>query len=178
MRRALPLVESKVLAGLGLDALADGLDAAGQTAEDTLDVTALLHGDDPGLVLLVDPQEEGLGLVVEDAAALGPVALHTGDLQVPVSGNEEEVVVDQLLADLLVHAGQRVVRAGEVTGHLGQGVGHHLLDVNALLLGDSGGETESVEVASHPDPGGVDGHLGVDVSNNLEKHNKIKFVLI
>ena len=35
----------------------------------------------PGLVLLIDPQEEGLGLVVEDASALGPVTLHTSNLK-------------------------------------------------------------------------------------------------
>ena len=33
------------------------------------DVTALLHGDDPELVLLVDPHEERLLGVVEDATA-------------------------------------------------------------------------------------------------------------
>ena len=46
-KRLSPLVKGKVLAGLGLDAVADGLDAAGQALEDALDVTALLHGDDP-----------------------------------------------------------------------------------------------------------------------------------
>ena len=73
------------------------------------DVTALLHGDDPELVLLVDPDEEGLGVVVEDAAALGPVALHAGGDEVLVARDEQEVVVDELQPHLLVHAEQRVV---------------------------------------------------------------------
>ncbi len=107
--------EHEVLAALGLDGVAHGLDAPGEPLKDSLDVTALLHGDDAELVLLIDPDEEGLGLVVEDAPALGPVTLHAGHLQVRVSRHEEEVVIDQLLADLLVHAGQRVVAASQVT---------------------------------------------------------------
>merc|ERR1719356_1238490 len=91
-----------VFARLSLDGLLDGLDTAGKAGEDSLDVAALLHGDDTGLVLLIDPEKEGLGVVVEDSTTLGPVTLHTSDSQVTVSGNEEEVVIDQLLTDSLV----------------------------------------------------------------------------
>merc|ERR1712197_14219 len=87
--------------------------------------------------------------------------------QVSVSRHEEEVVINQLLSDGLVHPSQRVVLAGQVSGQLGQSVGHQLLHVNPLLLGDSGGETESVNVATNTDTGGVDGNSGLDVSNNL-----------
>ena len=107
--------EEEFLAGLGLDGVTDGLDTAGKTLEDAQDIAAALHGDDTELILLVDPDQEGLGVVVEDATALGPVALHTGDLQVRVSGHEEEVVIDELLADLLIHASQGVVVASKVT---------------------------------------------------------------
>ena len=78
---AVLLGQSVVLAGLSLHGLLDSLDAAGQASEDSLDVTALLHGDDAGLVLLVDPEQEGLGVVVEDATTLGPVTLHTSNLE-------------------------------------------------------------------------------------------------
>ena len=77
---AVPLVQSEHLAALGLDRVADSADATGQALKDTLDVAAVLHGDDAELVLLIHPQQEGLGLVVEDAAALRPVPLHTGNL--------------------------------------------------------------------------------------------------
>merc|ERR1711990_1002510 len=66
---AVLLGQSVLLAGLGLDGLLDGGDTAGQASEDSLDVSALLHGDDAGLVLLVHPQQEGLGVVVEDSTA-------------------------------------------------------------------------------------------------------------
>ena len=77
------------------------------------------------------------------------------------------MVINQLLSDGLVHPSQRVVLAGQVSGQLGQSVGHQLLHVNSLLLGDAGGETEAVNVATNTDTGGVDGNSGLDVSNNL-----------
>jgi len=164
---AVLLIQTEVLANLSLDAVADSLDSSGETTEDSLDIATLLHGDDAELILLVDPDEEGLGIVVVDAAALGPVALHAGNSQVAITRHEEEVIVDQLLADLLVHAGERVVGAGEVTGHLGESLGDNLLNTDALLLGDSGGETESIDGTTDANTGGVDGDIGVDVSLNL-----------
>jgi len=164
---AVLLIQTEVLANLSLDAVADSLDSSGETTEDSLDIATLLHGDDAELILLVDPDKEGLGIVVVDTAALGPVALHAGNSQVAITGHEEEVIVDQLLADLLVHAGERVVGAGEVTGHLGESLGDNLLNTDALLLGDSGGETESINGTTDANTGGVDGDIGVDVSLNL-----------
>merc|ERR1719210_778292 len=161
------LGESKVLAGLGLDGVSDGLDATGETLEDTLDVSALLHGDDSHLILLVDPDQEGLGVLVEDSTALGPVTLHTSNGKVAISGDEEEVIVDELLTDGLLHAGERVVLAGEVVSELGESAIHELLNVDTLLLGDSGGETESVDATSDTDTGGVDGGSLVDVAGDL-----------
>jgi len=161
------LRQLEVLARLSLDTVLDSLDATGQPLEDTLDITTLLHGDDTSLILLIDPDQEGLSLVVEDATALGPVTLHTSNLQVPVARHEQEVVVNELLAHSLLHTGEGVVLASQVIGQLGQSRRHQLLNVNTLLLGDSGGQTEAVNVATDTDAGGVDGHLGVDVADNL-----------
>jgi len=157
----------EVLARLSLDRVLHSLDATCQSLKDTLDVTTLLHGDDAELILLVDPDKEGLGVVVEDATALGPVALHTGHLQVGITRHEEEVVVDQLLADLLVHASQSVVVAGQVTAELGESPLHQVLDTDTLLLGDARGQTESLDGATNTDSDRVDWDLRVDVANNL-----------
>merc|ERR1719422_395665 len=70
--------------------------------------------------------------------ALGPVTLHAGGNEVAVSRHEEEVVVNELLADLLVHSGQGVVGAGKVAGQLGEGVLQKALNSQPLLLGDAG----------------------------------------
>jgi len=161
------VAQLEVLATLSLDGVLDSLDATCQSLEDTLDITALLHGDDPKLILLIDPDKEGLGLVVEDATALGPVALHTSHLQVGIAGHEEEVIVDQLLADLLVHAGQGVVVASQVAAELGESSLHQVLNTDALLLGDAGGQTESLDGAANTDPDGVNGDLWQDVAVDL-----------
>jgi len=157
----------EVLARLSLDRVLDSLDATCQSLKDALDVTTLLHGDDTELILLVDPDKEGLGLIVEDATALGPVALHASHLQVGIARHEEEVIIDQLLADLLIHASQGIVVARQVAGELGEGSLHQVLNTNTLLLGDAGGQTESLDGAADTDSDGVDGDICVDVALDL-----------
>jgi hypothetical protein len=152
---------------LSLDGITDGLDTPSETLKDTLDVTALLHGNDAELILLVDPDQEGLLLVVEDTATLGPVTLHTSDLQVGVTRHEEEMVVDELLTSLVVHASQGVVGTGQVSGQGWEGILHQSLNVHTLLLGDSGGKTESLDVATNTDPGRVNGHISLNVALDL-----------
>ena len=62
----------------------DGPDALGQSGVDLAHVPALLHADDPQVVLLPDPHQEGLLLVVEDPSARGPEATGVGGLKEPV----------------------------------------------------------------------------------------------
>jgi len=164
---AVLLIQTEVLANLSLDAVADSLDSSGETTEDSLDIATLLHGDDAELILLVDPDKEGLGSVVEDATAFGPVALHASDLQVGVTRHEEEMVIDELLAGGLVHAGEGVVVASEVAGQFGEGVLHEGLNVDTLLLGDSGGKTKALDGASNADPARVNGNIGLDVAGDF-----------
>jgi len=52
-----------------------------ETVEDGTDVSTLLHGDDTELILFVNPDEESLGGVVEDASALWPVAVKAASFQ-------------------------------------------------------------------------------------------------
>ena len=153
-----------VLASLGLDGISDSLDAAGKTGKDTLDISSLLHGDDAGLVLLVDPHQEGLGGIVEDSTALGPVTLHTSNSQVAVSGDEEEVVINKLLSDLLIHASEWVVLSGKVTREGGSSILHEVLNSNTLLFGDSRAEAKSINGSSDPDSGRVNRNITVDVA--------------
>jgi len=159
--------EQEVLARFSLDGVTDSLDASGETLEDSLDITSLLHGDNTELILLVDPDQEGLVGVVEDTTALGPVTLHTSDLQVGVTRHEEEVVVDELLADGLIHTSQGVVVTSQISFQLGESVLHEGLNINTLLLGDSGGKTESLDGTADTDPSRVNGHIGFDVSGDL-----------
>jgi len=161
------LREHEVLAGFGLDGVTDSLDTAGKALEDTLDVTALLHGDDAELILLVDPDKEGLVGVVEDTTTLGPVTLHTSDLQVGVTRHEEEVVVDELLADGLIHTSQGVVVTSQISFQLGESVLHEGLNINTLLLGDAGGKTESLDGTADTDSAGVNWDIGFNVGGDF-----------
>ena len=45
------------------------LGGSAESLEDACDVGSWLHGDDSKLVLFVDPDEEGLGIVVENTSA-------------------------------------------------------------------------------------------------------------
>jgi len=160
-------VKHEFLAGFSLDGVADSLDTTGKALEDTPDITTLLHGDDPELILLIDPDQEGLLGVVEDTTTFGPVALHTSYLKVAVTRHEEEVVIDELLADGFLHASQGVVVAREITGELSEGALHEVLNTNTLFLGDTGGETEGIDVAANTDPDGVNWDISVNVALDL-----------
>ena len=68
--------------------LADALNDRGGLAEpleDLLDSGTLLHRDNSELILLVDPDQEGLGVVVENATAAGPVAVQVTSLEEAVT---------------------------------------------------------------------------------------------
>ena len=47
-----------------------------ESSKDLLHVTSLLHGDDPGVVLLIHPDQERLEMVVPDASSIRPVPGH------------------------------------------------------------------------------------------------------
>merc|ERR1719210_3130497 len=162
-----PGIEAEILARLLLDRVLDGLDTLSKPLEDLLHISSLLHGDDAELVLLVDPDEESLVLVVEDATTLRPVTLHAGNSQVPVSGDKEEVVVNELLADLLVHASQRVVVSGKVRGEFLDCVLHQVLNSKTLVLGDSRGKAKTINGTANTDSARVDRDILIDVSLNL-----------
>merc|ERR1719239_608218 len=93
--------------------------------------------------------------------------LHAGDLQVPVSRDKEEVVVDQLLADLLVHASQRVVVSSKVRWEVLDCVDHQLLNSNSLVPGDSRREAESIDGATNTDSARVDRDIRVNITLDL-----------
>ena len=86
-----------------------------ETFEDLTNVGARLHGDNAELVLLIDPDEERLVVVVEDATSFWPFAFKTTRFKIFVATFEKEVIRNELLAVLISHRGQRVVLALELT---------------------------------------------------------------
>ena len=68
--------------------LANGFDVSSSSAEsveDLEDTSSLLHGDNSQLILLIDPNEESLGVVVEDTSAGWPVSVKVACGQESVS---------------------------------------------------------------------------------------------
>merc|ERR1719272_573499 len=57
-----------------LEDLLDFGGGVGESNKDGLDVVTLLHGDNSHVILLVDPDKEVHGFVVEDTSGVGPVA--------------------------------------------------------------------------------------------------------
>lgn len=51
-----------------------------ESFKDALDIGSWLHGDDSKLVLFIDPDQESLLFVVEDASAVGPVIVESTSL--------------------------------------------------------------------------------------------------
>merc|ERR1712210_171726 len=164
---AVLLGESKVLATFSLDRVSNSLDTASKTSKDTLDISSLLHGDDSCLIFFIDPEKEGLSSVVEDSTALRPVTLHTSNSKVAVSTDKEEVVIDKLLANSLIHTSKRVVATSKIPSQFGKSTAHQLLNINTLLLGDSRGETESINVTSNSDTSGVNWSCSINVSGDF-----------
>merc|ERR1719166_786819 len=132
-----------------VDGVLYSLNTSGQSFEYTSYITSLLHGNDSELIFFIDPDKECFGFVVEDTTAFGPVTFHTGYLQVWISRHEEEVVINQLLSDSFIHSSQWVVVSSKVTSELSESSTHEFFNSNTLFLGDSGGETESLDRSSN-----------------------------
>ena len=65
-----------------------GLEVSNSSAESIEnfdDSSILLHGDDSELILLVDPDQESLSVVVEDSSAGWPVSVEVASSQESVS---------------------------------------------------------------------------------------------
>ena len=69
----------------------------GKSGEDCSNIGTLLHRDDSQLILFVDPDKEGLFIIVEDASTLWPVSVKVARLKEPITLLEQEVVSNELL---------------------------------------------------------------------------------
>jgi len=149
------------------DRVTNSSDSTCKTCKHPLDVSSFLHGDDPQLVLFIDPHQEGLFCVVEDTTSLRPVAFHSSCLQVFVSTHEEEMIIHQFLSHSLIHSSKRVVLTFQIIGECFEGLFHGGLHVDSLLLGDSRRQTIAFNGATNTDTGGVNGCVFVDIANYL-----------
>jgi hypothetical protein len=129
-----------------------------KSSENLLDVGTLLHGDNSELILFVNPNEEGFGIVVEDTSSLWPVSLESSRLKIFVSSLEKEVIGDQLLSVGVRHVTERVVFTFKVTLEFTEGGDDKLLDFLSLGSGNVGTEWIGSQVSGNSDSSRVD-HL-------------------
>jgi len=124
--------------------LSDDGGGLGKAIEDGSDVVSLLHGDDPGVVFLVDPNKEVSSFVVEDTTSVGPVATTSrGQKEGRVGLLEKVSSVSKSFLFFMAHTvGLRSVRSGaskgevvtlELTIKLEQSLNKAVFDVTSLL---------------------------------------------
>lgn len=74
-----------------------------QPAEDSTNVSSLLHADDSELVFFIYPHEECLFIVVIDASTLRPISIQATCFKESISFFEKEVISNQLFLLLRCH---------------------------------------------------------------------------
>jgi len=143
-------------------------EATAEAAEDGAHVSSLLHGDDTDVILLVDPDQEVLAIVVPDTTSIGPVTgTSRGGKESSSWLLKQEVILDQSFHVLVVHGGQGEVLASEVLLKTSEGIGDDLLHQAALSTAHGGWEADSTDGASAPDAARLDVLLIEDTANQL-----------
>lgn len=68
-----------------------------KSLENLSNIRSLLHGNDSQLIFFIDPDEESLRVVMENASIVWPVSVDTACLEEAVTLFEKEVILNQLL---------------------------------------------------------------------------------
>jgi len=140
--------------------LLDGLGGTGESVENSTDVSTVLHGDDSELILLIDPDEESLLVVVEDTSAGRPVSVEVAGLEETVTLLEEEVVFDELLLGSFLHTFKRIEFTLKVTFELVASFDNLVHDLKSLSLGDTRAERVTSKVSTNSNSSGFN-HGGI-----------------
>lgn len=136
--------------------LLDVVDGSHQTTVYLTQITTHLHGDDTKMILLIAPDQEGLGVVVVDATSARPVAASISRLQETITFLEQEMVVDEFLLYVLGHSGQWIEGTLEFSLKAGQGGRNLMFHLLVLLFREARVEGVTLHGATAADPGGYD----------------------
>jgi len=98
-----------------LSNFADTSRSIGESLEHGANISTILHRNDAELVFFVDPAQESLGSVVENATTSRPVTVKAASLEETIAFFEQEMVFNQLLLVGLGHGGQGIILALEFT---------------------------------------------------------------
>lgn len=89
--------------------------SSGESIEDLSDISSLLHGDNSEMVLFVQPDQEGLVVVVEDTSGFRPLPIETCCFKVLVAFLEQEMIISHLFLLLGSEFTQLVVCSLEIS---------------------------------------------------------------
>mmetsp|Transcript_52179 Transcript_52179/g.114535 ORF Transcript_52179/g.114535 Transcript_52179/m.114535 type:complete len:200 (-) Transcript_52179:592-1191(-) len=145
--------------------LLDGGTCSGKSLKDGVHVVTLLHGNDAHVILLIQPDEEVLGLVVEDSTRVRPVpATPRGQQQRGVRLLEEIATLAEVLLLLLRHTGrhqlvgpgamQRQILSLQFSSEPQETLHNHPLQLPPLLERARRWEPEPAHRPPGPTPGG------------------------
>ena len=73
---------------------------SGESAEDGLDISSVLHRDNSELIFFIDPDQESLGIIVEDTTTAGPVSVEVASLEESVTLSKE--IVNNLFESIII----------------------------------------------------------------------------
>jgi len=151
---------TKVLVVGELGNLLNSVGGAGESVEDGVDVSTVLHGDDSELILFVNPNKEGLVVVMEDTSTRRPVSVEVAGLKETVTFLEEEVIINKLFLNGTVHAFKRVEGTLKVTFEVVASLNDSVHDFKSLFLGNTRSKRISVKVSTNSNSSRLD-HLGI-----------------
>merc|ERR1711884_710382 len=124
MNVAILFIQTKIFSRFIFHRISYSLYTPGKSFKDTFHITTLLHGDDSQLILLIDLDQECLGIIMEYAPALRPVSLHTSNSKVSISRNKEEMIINKLLPDTFIHASEWIIFSSQVSSEGGSCIHH------------------------------------------------------
>jgi len=160
-------IKAEVLSRFLLDRVTNSLDSSCKSLKDTLDITSLLHGDNSELILFINPNEEGLGIIVEDTTSLRPISFHTSNSKISITRNKQEMIINKLLSDLLIHSSKRVVFSSKITREGRCSTLHEALNSKTLILSDSRRQSKSINGSTNSDSCRMDWDISIDISLDL-----------
>ena len=131
-----------------------------KAAEDFTNVGSWLHRDDTKLIFLVDPDQECLGFVVEDASASRPVAVQPAGIEETISFLEKEMVSGELVTLSLAHGTKGIEGSSKITLKSIASLHNLLLNLVALFFSDSRSKGIISEITANTDTSRFD-HSGI-----------------
>ena len=89
-----------------LDDLLNFFRSTSKSCEDLQNIGAFLHRDNSELILLIDPHQECLVIIVENSPSFRPITVQASGFKESIALLEKEMVLDQLFAILFAHGRQ------------------------------------------------------------------------